>query len=1456
TTPPKLDETPPDTGTTTPSSTSDTPPPPKLDDSPPSVDNTAPKLDEGPANVDGSAPGKLPDNGTTAQGSRDISDANTTPRANDTPTVDRTACGDPIDVSTGRVMMTQEDVELAGALPLVLSRTHLSSYRIGRAFGGSWASTVDQRVEVDAEELHFAAEDGTLLSYPRPAVDVDMLPVTGPAWPATRAVDGTYVITQPDKRRTLSFSGVSGRLIAISDLAGYHHIRFDYDDAGSLTTITHSAGYRLGVTTSGGLITSLTLLSGGQPLELARYRYNERAQLVEVVNSSGIPLSFDYDTEGRLAGWVDRNGMWYRYSYDAAGRCVRAEGKDGHLNYALRYEELRTTATDSLGKTTVYQLNSAFQVIGETDPLGNLTRSEWDDRDRLLSRTDPLGRTTRYRYDEAGNLLSTRYPDGSEAMIAYDEQGRPVRLTEPGGGVWLREYTGDGDLSAVVDPLGARTEFGYRLPGQLATMTDPLGNVTRYEYDSAGLPVSVTDPLGSVATYSYDRFGRLDAETGPLGAVTRTAWTIEGAPLANVWPDGWTQRFTHDGEGNLRETADGFGLVRTAFGAFDRPTTHIAPDGSRIELGYDTESRIVAITNQQGLVWRYTYDAAGRLVAETDFNGRTRTYGYDKAGQLVEQVNAVGQRVRLDHDALGRIVRREVDGVVTSYEFDVKGRLVRARNADAELVLEYDAMDRVLKEIVNGRVLSSSYDRAGRRVRRVTPTGARSDWRYDPAGQPTALQTGGRTLSFRFDAAGREIERRIGVSVLRQSWDSRDRLIAQSVVSGPAGQAQSGEQRTYGYRQDGTLTSVEDRNSGPRTYDLDPLGRVVAVRGAGWNERYAYDSAGNLLQPDSRVYTGTLLSRDNTAQYEYDAAGRLLVRRVGPNSAWHYSWDGEDRLVAVRTPGGQQWRYRYDPLGRRIAKELLAPESTTPPAARPAILSQTTFTWDGTQLAEEVSDGVRALVWDWEPGGHRVLAQSERALHQGSRQWRAGRVHAVVTDLAGAPTELVDAEGGPGWRGKLTLWGLAPRPMPTPLRFPGQYHDQETGLHYNVHRYYDPATARYLSPDPLGLEPATNPYAYVSNPTTWIDPLGLTPCKLSFQQAHSTPSGSSLDLRGPRKSGKTGATPNQVTDPSRWNDITSKAGVTNPYKQRLSFSQDAQTMADTKPGLGRDIHRQAMDQNLAKFEDTNRSAIENMGRNDPNTKGFWEQQDRRDAHVANQSNERAQNYQPNPELEQSVDDRLRPVLEPSEGVQSLLGDHPGVIMGGEHGPGHPAWNVLQNNMQDLKNAGVNKIYLESLRDDAYGEHVRNYLNSPPGTEMHPDLQRFINASTNNEAMGQVIDQAKQVGGIDVVGLGGNPARRDLLGDAGMYQRHAMMNSYGAEAIDHYQQANPGKYVAEVGQAHAQPHTWNGSSPVNISGVNLPTSSPGIGQLVNAPSVKWNDAGNGLTRIDDGMVNLG
>ena len=135
---------------------------------------------------------------------------------------------------------------------------------MGRWFGPSWASTLDQRLEVEETGVYFAAEDGMLLAYPAPTGGVAVLPEEGPRWPLRRTEDD-YTITDPERGQTLHFAstGASLRaalpLRAITDRAG-HRIDLSYDPSGTLTEVRHSGGYRIGVQTTGGRITALRLL--------------------------------------------------------------------------------------------------------------------------------------------------------------------------------------------------------------------------------------------------------------------------------------------------------------------------------------------------------------------------------------------------------------------------------------------------------------------------------------------------------------------------------------------------------------------------------------------------------------------------------------------------------------------------------------------------------------------------------------------------------------------------------------------------------------------------------------------------------------------------------------------------------------------------------------------------------------------------------------------------------------------------------------------------------------------------------------------------------------------------------------------------------------------------------------------------------------------------------------------
>ncbi|MGY5582200.1 RHS repeat-associated core domain-containing protein [Vibrio cincinnatiensis] len=97
-------------------------------------------------------------------------------------------------------------------------------------------------------------------------------------------------------------------------------------------------------------------------------------------------------------------------------------------------------------------------------------------------------------------------------------------------------------------------------------------------------------------------------------------------------------------------------------------------------------------------------------------------------------------------------------------------------------------------------------------------------------------------------------------------------------------------------------------------------------------------------------------------------------------------------------------------------------------------------------------------------------------------------------DHLGTPLRLVTPEGDVVWQAHYETWGeakIAIERVVNPLRFQGQYYDGETGLHYNLARYYDPRTGRFIQPDPIGLLGGLNHYQYAPNPVMWIDPTGL-----------------------------------------------------------------------------------------------------------------------------------------------------------------------------------------------------------------------------------------------------------------------------------------------------------------------------------------------------------------------------
>ncbi len=268
--------------------------------------------------------------------------------------------------------------------------------------------------------------------------------------------------------------------------------------------------------------------------------------------------------------------------------------------------------------------------------------------------------------------------------------------------------------------------------------------------------------------------------------------------------------------------------------------------------------------------------------------------------------------------------------------------------------------------------------------------------------------------------------------------------------------------------------------------------------------RLVYDLADNLLgerspQSDIDAHLPLAPIADNRLThwqklfYRYDAWGNLIGRRNGLYEQ-HYRYDADNRLVQAhgRGPQGEfEAQYHYDALGRRSRKAVRYKGKT----------EQTTrFLWQGYRLLQEQRDDGSRRSWSYDPASPwSPLAALEQAGDS-----RSADIYWYHTDLNSAPLEVTDAAGNLCWSGQYdtfgklqgqTVAGAAKRQgaqYQQPLRYAGQYQDDESGLHYNLFRYYEPEVGRFTTQDPIGLRGGLNLYQYAPNPLMWVDPLGLS----------------------------------------------------------------------------------------------------------------------------------------------------------------------------------------------------------------------------------------------------------------------------------------------------------------------------------------------------------------------------
>ncbi|TFO08467.1 RHS element protein, partial [Escherichia coli] len=292
--------------------------------------------------------------------------------------------------------------------------------------------------------------------------------------------------------------------------------------------------------------------------------------------------------------------------------------------------------------------------------------------------------------------------------------------------------------------------------------------------------------------------------------------------------------------------------------------------------------------------------------------------------------------------------------------------------------------------------------------------------------------------------------------------------------------------------------------------------------------RYHYDSRHRLVHYTRTQYAEPLVE----SRYLYDPLGRRVAKRVWrrerdltgwmslsrkPEVTW-YGWDGDrlttiqndrTRIQTVYQPGSFTPLIRVETATGELAKtqrrslaDALQQSGGEDGGSVvfPPVLVQMLDRLESEILADRVSEESR-----------RWLASCGLTVEQIQNQMDpvytpARKIHLYHCDHRGLPLALVSTEGATEWCAEYDEWGNLlneenPHQLQQLIRLPGQQYDEESGLYYNRHRYYDPLQGRYITQDPIGLKGGWNFYQYPLNPVSGFDPLGL---KVSFQGDEST----------------------------------------------------------------------------------------------------------------------------------------------------------------------------------------------------------------------------------------------------------------------------------------------------------------------------------------------------------------
>jgi len=852
--------------------------------------------------------------------------------------------------------------------------------------------------------------------------------------------------------------------------------------------------------------------------------YDEASELLETEYSNGRTVKYIWDSYGRLV-----NRTWWdgatpevdcsvtscpviiNYSSDIPLRAERYEyygsGNKHRLKSAIEEDNQGVERKTSYSYTFhSNNLASKVTIDGPRTDVNDATDYHYDDKGRLTSVVNALGHTVSYVY--SGNWENPSHitdQNGVSTDFEYDGRGRVVSMTV------------DGDSSK-------RIQYGYNRFGKLKEQTLPNGGTVTYNYDDAGRLTSIVRDgtsgsyIKEVISYEYNAlsnlleqrkfFVQLVTKTGTNPGGTYTYETIEEV----------TDNTTHneyDTGGNLvREIGNNGQLIRYTYDENLRIKTLTNALNHATHFNYTGSGKIDDITNAANETVDFDYDKLDRLTRVKDPRNKSTIYNFDMGFSENTQISPDTGTTTTTYNSAGLVDSiTKADGVVIHYDYDVLSRVTDVWSAGPEpLAVSYDydtcsyGKGKLCSANDNSGSTSWTYTRTGNiasKTQVISGTSYITTFTYDVHDRLATLETnrGGYKLRYGYNANNEvnKVEVYVGGSwlLVASSRDIPKRHILNYGNSlshithrdedGRVTQiAASGFTKNYGYDTANRITSINGGAAGNYSYQYDKANRLTKElygdsATSSKSYHYTYDANGN---------RATTKKGSATASYSIDSTSNQLseVSTNSPdgtlvfesNGGKIHGYDDFNRMIAYDHSNGSYGGYVYNYAHQRVKKALR--QSTGAEQSYRYIYSD-----NGKLLAETGNNSSSvAITYIWLHGNIVGFV-------------KGGVLYYVLNDHLGRPEIIYKRDSASStslvWRAKnlaFTRSVVTNSIGDFNIGFPGQYYDEESGLWYNWHRYYDASIGRYLTSDPIGLRAGTNTYAYAQgNPVRYIDPFGL-----------------------------------------------------------------------------------------------------------------------------------------------------------------------------------------------------------------------------------------------------------------------------------------------------------------------------------------------------------------------------